>query len=346
MNRNLRVQQDRVVYGVFKGMGDLLAAAPVVKSELEQGRSVTLLIYPQLQSFITLLDFGPASNQLVVCTLPAGKGPRQLWQLFSTLSKLSPTLVLISPHAPSPAASWKVPLVLWLARLLYWRGAVIAGASAEPFSALFSQRFPIDRELPLAAREWSLYRHVRAGGSRTPPAVRFKSSMYPKPGLHREFDLMIHPGATAENRKWPLRHYAELMRLLPPGFRVAIVGLPSDLEPLRKITGNASVEFISGTLEEAIVSLGRARVVMTMDSGSMFFANMLGIPTVALFGPSAPQFVIPQPSNILPVYNKSLPCQPCRSATCSIVSIECMARIEPKLVAMRLADASPAPDDR
>ena len=328
-------------------MGDVLAAAPVVRSELDKGRLVTLLVYPQLTGFIRLLDFGPASDRLTVEVLPKSRGSRGMWQLFRQLANLSPTLVLISPHAPSPAASWKVPLLMWICRFLFWPQAILAGAKSEPLSALFDKRFQVNRELPLTAREWSLYRQACPNIDGTPTDARFKSSMYSACGVEPEFDLIIHPGATAPNRKWPLEHYAELMRLLPADFRIAIVGLPSDLEPLRQIIQTErDTVFISGTLEEAITSLGRARVAMTMDSGSMFFANMLGVPTVALFGPSAPQFVIPERSNILPIYEQSLPCQPCRDATCRIGTIECMTRIAPGVVARRLIRAIEASKNR
>ena len=150
-------EQRMIVYGAFKGMGDLLAAAPVIIEELAAGIHVLLLVFPQIRGFVNLLDFGPSAGNLEVCELPVGGGVGSLRKFFQRLSRYSPELVWISPHAPAPAASWKIPLLLWFAKNRYWPRAVLAGAHSERWSVLFDERVAVDRTLPYALREWTAF---------------------------------------------------------------------------------------------------------------------------------------------------------------------------------------------
>jgi heptosyltransferase-2 len=330
-----------LLYGVFKGMGDLLAAAPVIAQELRNGRRVVVLVFPQVAVFATLLDFGQWKDRLELRVLTLG-GWRNYWNLLRrVLGDLRPGIVLLSPHAPAPAASRKVPILLWVAARLFWRRARLVCAQDEPLSWLFDERFAVDRNLPLADREWSLYAQLEhLPPDVAPPDVSFVRMLFRLREQAPAYDLMIHPGASAENRKWPADNYAKLIRSLPSDLRIAVVGLPADLEIIRAVVdAGRPVDYLTGSLEQAIAHLGSTRVALTMDSGSMFFANMLGVRTVALFGPSAPQYVIPRASNILPIYVDAAPCQPCRSATCRFPTLYCMNAIAAATVADRLLAA-------
>lgn len=318
-------------------MGDLLAAIPVVEAELASDRSVALIVFPQILPFLELLDFA-GSRRPAVVTLPIRNGPTALLPLLRRLGELAPDLVLISPHAPRQAASRKVPLVLWFAQQLFWRRCQLIGAADEPFSQLFDTRIEIDRDAPLAQREWQLYVGLRHPNMPA-PTPRFKSELYRGRINPPIYDLMIHPGAGASNRKWPASHYAALLRALPNDWKVAVIGLPIDLETIKGVApADRRMEFFSGSLAHSIELLGSARVVLTMDSGSMFFAQMLGVPTVALFGPSAPQYVIPQGTKVRPILQQAAPCQPCRSTACRQPSVLCMEAITPETVLQELRE--------
>jgi ADP-heptose:LPS heptosyltransferase len=329
------VKRHVVLFAAFKGMGDLLCAAPVIKSELNAGSEVILLLFPQLGSFVELIDFGPNRNHLRTFIAPVTGAARSVREFLRQMSALAPDLLWYSPHAPRTVSSWKIPLLLWITKRRYWPSATLAGAESERLSWLFDVRVPIDRSLPYRVREWTAYSMLGGKGSQAePPAIAFKDPLQRARLMPRAYDLLIHPGAGAENRKWPCRRYAEMLNYIPSGCRIAVMGLPQDIAAMKAaLPGNRDIEFRSGSLDDAITSIARTRVALTMDSGTMFFANILGVPTVTLFGPSDPATVIRAGANVVQVYDVKWPCQPCSSTRCSQKSVYCMDSIEPERVA-------------
>lgn len=334
----LRKAQVTVVYGAFKAMGDLLCAAPAIISELNQGSEVVLLVFPQLsREFLHLLDFGPNSAALQIIDLPTPPGLRNLRAFFTRTARLSPAFVWMSPHSPSAAASWRIPLLLSVVKRLHWKGAIMGGADSEPMSRLFDVRLPVDRNLPFAEREWASYSSFRQRPPGPPPAVAFKGSVASARSEVPRHDVAICPGAGAENRRWPAQSIASVVSLLPRQYRIALVGLPADVAAVRSlIPADRSIICCSGTLEEALQTIARSRVALTMDSGPMFFARTLGVPAVSLFGASDPATVIGHQSSVLPLYRRTCPFQPCGRAHCVRTSVQCMEAHEPAGVAAEL----------
>jgi heptosyltransferase-2 len=259
------------------------------------------------------------------------------------MSQLSPAAIWISPHAPAPASSWKIPLLLWVVKRRYWPKARLGGATSERMSRLFDVRVPVDRSLPFARREWNGYCRFRAlalnAGSppASPSPVRFIDSIQRLRLQAPAVDLLIHPGAGAANRRWPLRHYPKLVARIPAEYRIAVLGLPEDVAALQTVLPkDRGITYLTGSLEESIMAIASARVALTMDSGPAFFAKALGVTAVALFGASDPANVIGSDGSVTPCYRRKWPCQPCGRPVCSQTSLLCMESLEPELVAREL----------
>src|SRR5437763_1607086 len=111
-----------IVYGAFKGMGDLLCAAPVIASELEKGHLIKLLLFPgsALYGFVGLLDFGANRHNLSSFELPVSGGLMTRLSFLKQMAGFRADLIWISPHASREASSWKIPLFLWFVKALYW----------------------------------------------------------------------------------------------------------------------------------------------------------------------------------------------------------------------------------
>jgi len=208
----------------------------------------------------------------------------------------------------------------------------------ERLSILFDLTVPLDRSLPYAKREWVAYSHLNgAMPGNLPGSMRFIEKIR----LHREkpprYDLLITPGANAINRLWPLSHYVSLVHMIPRNYRIAVAGLPDDIAKMqRALPKDRQIQFLAGTLEEAICAIAQSRAVLTMDSGSMHFASALNVPGITLFGKDDPASVISTGESILPIYERKFPCQPCRSVHCSQPEVYCMNSILPETVAKAL----------
>jgi heptosyltransferase-2 len=338
--------QQKSLFGVFKGMGDLLWASPVIRAELDRGFAVHLLVFPNpsLISFCSLIDFGNNSDRLYLHSIPEGfKG---LFAFMREMRTLSPKYIWISPHAPAADASWRVPLLLHLLRRLFWREARLIGTDSEPFASLFDERLEVDRTLPLSYREWMAYRQFRRGDSlpAEPPRPSFIAAVSDARNQAPIYDLIIHPGANARNRIWPHDKYPALLAALPAHWKIAFLGLPSDIAAVQAVLPPGAPErydFLTGSVSEVLQVLATARLLLVMNSGMMHFAEVLGVPAVAIFGQQAPADVIGE-GWIIPVFQISVPCQPCGRATCGQPAVYCLTQLNAGYVAGRLVQLASA----
>jgi heptosyltransferase II len=326
-----------IFYGAFKGMGDLLNVAPVIVAELTAGNRVILLIFPgfALEGFAQLIDFGPNAADLEIVHLPVSGHVADLKKFISLTSPLQPDVIWISPHVPREAASWKIPLLLWFMKKIFWRNARLAGCTTEPLSALFDVRFPVSRDLPIMERERLAYSML---GNTAVTKPHHREVFIERIRKHRDeaplFDLVIHPGANSANRRWPYEQFAALVRLMPLRYRIAVLGLERDIEQARKmLPQDRGIQFLTGNLEQAITVIASARVLFAMDSGNVHFANFLGVPAVGLFGKSDPKSIVGGWGSVLPIYERKFACQPCGRATCNQREVYCMNSIAPETVA-------------
>lgn len=339
-----------ILYGAFKGMGDLLNAAPVIARELDGGNTVKVLLFPgySIEKIIDLLDFGPNRANLELEYLPVSGRPGDIIRFLSRMSRIHPDWIWISPHCPRPVSSWRIPLLLWTAKKLFWPKCRLAGAESEPLSSLFDVCVPVDRNLPLAEREYLTFVNLGSGGITPEPGrALFVESIRKHHEEPSTVDLLIHPGANVANRRWPWGHFARLVLLIPAKYRIAVVGVPADIELARQaLPADRGIRFFSGTLEEAIAMIASTRVLFSMDSGAAHFAARLNIPAVALFGKSDPGSIVGYRGSVRPLYERKFPCQPCEKATCNQQEVLCMNSIAPETVArelLLLLEHSPSP---
>ncbi|HSL78039.1 MAG TPA: lipopolysaccharide heptosyltransferase II [Pseudolabrys sp.] len=104
--------------------------------------------------------------------------------------------------------------------------------------------------------------------------------------------VALSPGAVGAGKAWPVAHYAELAKALAKdGASIWILGGPSEAALANKIiatAGNRVRDLTGSDLRNAILALAAADVSVTNDSGLMHVAAAIGIPTVAIFGPTSP----------------------------------------------------------
>ncbi len=328
-----------MVFGVFKGMGDLLWATPAIRAELERRSEVHLLIFanPLLIELCSLVDLGPNRNCLHFHAVPTGW--RDIRRFVKELRSISPAVVLISPHAPIADSSWRVPLALRLIQRLYWPNATLIGAETERLSMLFDRRLKIDRTLPLSSRDWTAYR-LFCADTQLPASARpqFLPEITSLRSAKSTYDLLIHPGAGARNRLWSIEKYPTLLASLPTLWRIAFLAFPEEIVALLAVLPqDRHVDFIpiENSLRRSLEALSSARLLLAMNSGLMHFAEVLGIPTVAIFGQQDPTHVIER-GVVEPIYEQTAPCQPCGRNMCRQPQVYCLTNLDAEAVARRL----------
>jgi heptosyltransferase-2 len=154
-----------------------------------------------------------------------------------------------------------------------------------------------------------------------------------------KYDLLIHPGANAANRSWAAENFAAVVEKIPHQYRIVVLGLPAEIEGIRRVlVEDRGIEFVSGTLKEALIAIARARVVLALDSGAAHFAQCLNVPGVAIFGKSDPATIIGTKGSVVPIYEKKFSCQPCGKVECNQPEVYCMNTITPETVAQAVCN--------
>jgi heptosyltransferase-2 len=117
------------------------------------------------------------------------------------------------------------------------------------------------------------------------------------------------------HRAWPNGHWDQLIALITQrsGLAVAINGTHGERQyfaPLLEMPGVHSL--FGSSLPTLIRVLEKARCVISVDTGTMHLAAALGIPVIALFGPSNHELTGPYSSTSpCRVLTSSVDCQPC-----------------------------------
>ena len=137
---------------------------------------------------------------------------------------------------------------------------------------------------------------------------RFKRELFEQAARERRPPYIVfHPWATGYRshfREWSTENWVRLASIvIKRGYRVVITGGPQDVErsqALLAALGNpGEMEALAGraTLRDTTIALINARAVVSVNTGIMHIAALLGVPTLALHGPTNPRRWGPVGSN-------------------------------------------------
>ncbi len=167
-------------------------------------------------------------------------------------------------------------------------------------------------------------------------------------GLVRPSRLICFcPGAEyGPAKRWPPHYFGELAAALhAEGSTVWIVGSSKERdmgEAIRERSAGVAVNLCgSTTLDQALVVLSGADLVVTNDSGLMHVAAALDRPMVALYGSSSPAFTPPL-SRRAQILKLDVPCSPCFERTCPLGHFDCMMKLMPARVLAEIHRHSPS----
>jgi heptosyltransferase-2 len=240
-----------------------------------------------------------------------------------------------------------------------WRSAALAllagipsrlGFSTSAGRLLYTKRVPYRDDLHHAARLLML---ARPNGREATPEEQ-RPSLAPGAAereavdaLLREHDvpagerlIALAPGSIWGTKRWP--YYPELAHELADDGRVVVLGSGADT-PLADAIVAGAPRAIDATGRLSLLAsaelLGRCGVLVTNDSAPMHLASAMGTPTVAIFGPTVPEFGFgPLAPRVSVVGHDALPCRPCDRhgpQRCPLGHHRCMRELSPSTVAER-----------
>ena len=240
-----------------------------------------------------------------------------------------------------------------------WRSAALAllagipsriGFSTSAGRLLYTKRVAYRDDLHHAARLLML---ARPNG-REPTPTELRPSLAPGAAEREAVDAFLReqgvrgdeplvalaPGSVWATKRWP--YYPELAQELARSARVIVVGSAADT-PLAQAIVAAAPEARDATGRLSLLAsaelVGRSRVLVTNDSAPLHLASAMGTPTVAIFGPTVPDFGFgPLAPRASVVGHDVLPCRPCDRhgpQRCPLGHHRCMRELTPSAVAER-----------
>ena len=326
-------------------LGDTVLTTPLLAQLANRG-PVDVVTTP---ASAALLANHPAVRSVIVYDKRgADRGVRGVLRLARRLRRTGYDLALLAQ------GSWRSAMLALLARI-----PERVGFASSAGRLLYSKRVPYRDDLHHAARLLML---ARPNG-REPSAEELRPSLAPGDKESEAVDALlarngvaagerlvaVAPGSVWGPKRWP--YFPELAQLLAPHARVVVIGSREDA-PLADAISAAEPTAVNAagelTLLAAAQLIGRCGVVVTNDSAPLHLASAMGTPTVAIFGPTVPDFGFgPLSPRASVVGVDTLPCRPCDRhgpQRCPLGHHRCMRDISPALVAERTLTLLQTPD--
>jgi heptosyltransferase-2 len=156
-------------------------------------------------------------------------------------------------------------------------------------------------------------------------------------GWRGERLLAVAPGAHYATKRWPVERYAALLALAASrgAFRPALYGGPAEaplLDALRAACPDALDRRTAG-IGGLVAELTHATAFVGNDSGPTHIARALGLPAIALHGPTDPDAL--RDGNPYHAMALGLPCQPCSPSgdpQCPLAHHACLRALSEEVV--------------
>jgi heptosyltransferase-2 len=156
--------------------------------------------------------------------------------------------------------------------------------------------------------------------------------------------IALAPGSVWATKRWPF--YADLARELSTRGRIVVVGTEADrplaAEILAATNGNAVDATGRLSLLASAELIGRASLLISNDSAPLHLASAMNTPTIAIFGPTVPEFGFgPLADRARVAGHTELACRPCDRhgpQRCPLGHWRCMREITPAAVASLATD--------
>lgn len=310
--------QPLLVFMTYTGIGDILMALPMLGRLRSCFRAIPVIprAYGELAQLLLqddlLDDYLSTDEDLVFSRYPLGH-----FHICRELSRLQPDAVIIYGKLMMAYAA-HLGLVR-AARVLYCHPqgrAPLAGRSVEVLPPTGNQvqdylQFADRLGLPLTAPRVTLTDDVR---ERLADAAR--------PQIPWPFYVVVTPWSSDPSRDAPIAFFRECIEVITQtgGLPVVVTGLASYRRAAEQLLdGLPRAQILncvgSTSLRQLLEILAGARFVLTNDSGNLHMAGLVGTPIVGVFGPTAPEQRVDNPSGGFMAIRRPLPCSPCANTS-------------------------------
>jgi len=317
---NADCEVDKILVMEYWNLGDVVMLTPFLRSLRIQypNASITLLTSPQAAP---LLEQQGLVNQVLTVRVPWTQHYSR-WRKYNPFSRrwleLLRTVGFLRAQrfhvAFSARADIRENFIIWLARVARRVGYGFGGGGF-----LLTDTVIPDLHHPHLSNRWlRLLEHmgklalVRQPSLRvTPEEEKFAQQVLAERGTHNtEFLVGIHSDARSAVRQWGEGNFVTLAQRLLTRFPIKIVWFQDPNRPPSPADRNQR-QPLSLPLRQFMAVLSRCRLLICNDSGPMHIATALGVPVVAVFGPTEQAWFGPLGQENRVVSQPGFWCRPC-----------------------------------
>jgi heptosyltransferase II len=229
------------------------------------------------------------------------------------------------------------------------------GFASSTGRLLYTRQMPYRPEMHHAERIWSL---AFTDCADPPTREQIRPRLYPSDEDRATIDALLRrsdvndepiialaPGSAWGTKRWP--YYVDLARRLADDFRIAIIGSKADLPVAQEIIAALPAGCaVDGAGKLSLLAsaelIGRAQAIVTNDSAPEHLASAMGTPTLAIFGPTVPEFGFgPLADRKAVAGHTGLTCRPCDRhgpQRCPLGHWRCMRELTPDYISSLLTE--------
>lgn len=297
-------------------LGDVVLTIPLIMATKKAfpDAYLSVMVIPSVKE---VLENNPDIDEIIVYDK---KGKDRSWLAFRSL-----VLKIKARHfnvALLPHRSFKSVLLCFLARI-----PVRIGFASAAGRMLYTDKVPyrqsqktheIERNLdllkPLGVKDRKSTIFIDPGKEAINQALELCSEYEIKAG---DLVIGINPGSVWPTKRYGTEKYAALADRLAQELNatIVIIGGPADVPVADKMAHEMHETAINlagrTSLSQLTALMKRMNLLVTNDSGAMHIAVALGVPVVAIFGPTTQSLGFYPYSAKDIVVEKDLPCRPC-----------------------------------
>jgi heptosyltransferase-2 len=228
------------------------------------------------------------------------------------------------------------------------------GFASSTGRVLYTKQIPYRPERHHAERLWWL---AMSDCADPPSRDQIRPHLYPSDEERRRVDMLLRqsggndepfvalaPGSAWGTKRWP--YYPSLAKRLAEDFRIAVIGSQADSAIAAQIIDvlppGCVINGVGLSLLASAELIGRAQAIVTNDSAPQHLASAMGTPTLAIFGPTVPEFGFgPIAERHAVAGHESLSCRPCHRhgpRSCPLGHWRCMRELTPEYISSLLTE--------
>ena len=268
------------------------------------------------------------------------KGAKGVWRIWKKLAPQKYDLIIV-PHR-----SLRSACIMWLLK-----PGMSIGFDRCTGHWLFKKNVRYNPSVHEIERNLTLLQPLGIS-----PAAGELPRLYPSDQDVRMIDMVVHanglnkfsaliaiaPGTVWNTKRWPSDRFAAVCRQIESEHcAVVLLGGTEDevlCKQVQEMSQAKNCFMFAGKLSllQSAELLRRCQVLISNDSAPMHLAVAMGIPVIAIFGATVPEFgFAPRGTHDIVLETKGLSCRPCSihgGDVCPIKTFDCMLSIAPETV--------------